>query len=1149
MRSKGVTGGPRHVDETGRVNRLYSVLSSVNEAIVRVREPQALYDAACQIAVEQGHFIFAWIGFAEKGSHFISPVAKYGRDEGYLETLRLSLDDGVPEGRGPTGSALREGRSFVNNDTANNPVMAPWREAQLARGYRSTASFPLRSDGATVGAITLYAGEPDYFDDEEIRLLECLADDFSFALEAAEVAAQRKKAAAELQASREQLEVRVREVSADYEDLIEQRTEQAVYAEALNRINDGVHSTLDFDEIMNRALIVIVDALNVDAAVVQVRLEDHWEFVYSHGLPEELRSAHLSDDDVPLSMEVSRSREPIFVSDVATDDRVNVRTMQKFGITALMAVPLIVRGDVFGVLVVDRFGVPAPFSEQQHDFLQKAAAVLALGLENARLFEAEATAKEIASRELARTRLLQDVAVAASKGSSVLEVCDRALRAAGGHWDLSMGAVYSYNSALTSLELVASLGIPDDLKDTVVRLDMRSDTATLATRAAMERRAVATEDVPISGPRKRLLERSGVSGLQAIAVPLEASGMLLGTLSLTFTKPGLFSEEERDLVQAIAGIIGQAFENARLLEAERQARLQARRELATTRLLQGIAEAATTSMSVEEVAERALEAAATRAITVKSGAIYAFDRQEGLLTRLASRGLDDECDYCADLSVADDRRALVVQAVSSGDVVTASGAGSTTRLAVPILHQGATVGAALFVFEREQAIRPDEIGLYRSLARILGQAFENMRLHESTQEVARLGDALNDVNASVHSTLELDHVMQHALQAGVDALGCDAGAIEIPEGDEWVVRYQTGFSASDIGMRLGKDQAPIAARAASESSILAVTDLSGDEWLDVGFVKRYRLRSVLAVPFVARGEVIGCALFYTKASPRRFTDAEIDFGQKLASAVSLGLENARLYGVEHRIAETLQQALLSLPEELPGVEFAPFYQSATEFTLVGGDFYDIFEIDERSVGITIGDIAGKGLSAAVLTSLVRNTIRAYAFEDGRHPAEILAVTNEIVVRSTPNELFATVFFAVLDRLDGRLVYASAGHTTSAIVRQDDTVSQLPSTGPVLGAFYNMQFDQREAVLAPGEILFLYTDGLTEARSDNGLYGEERLFADLVCAKARSTRDAAEQAVARVMRFADNYLRDDLAILAIRRPKHATRSRSRRKAEA
>jgi sigma-B regulation protein RsbU (phosphoserine phosphatase) len=246
------------------------------------------------------------------------------------------------------------------------------------------------------------------------------------------------------------------------------------------------------------------------------------------------------------------------------------------------------------------------------------------------------------------------------------------------------------------------------------------------------------------------------------------------------------------------------------------------------------------------------------------------------------------------------------------------------------------------------------------------------------------------------------------------------------------------------------------------------------------------------------------------------------------------LENARLYGVEHRIAETLQQALLSLPDDLPGVEFAPFYQSATEFTLVGGDFYDIFEVDERHIGITIGDIAGKGLDAAALTSLVRNTIRAHAFGQGRSPAQILKITNDIVAKSTPVESFATVFFGILDRSDGRLTYASAGHTTSAIVRLDGTVSELHSTSPILGAFADLDFGECDTVLGRGEILFLYTDGLTEARCDGELYGEERLFAALMSGKYASARAAAEQTVANVMSFTGNYLRDDLAILAVRR---------------
>jgi signal transduction histidine kinase len=193
--------GRDELDEIGRVHRLYAVLSRVNEAIIRVRSQQELLEEACRIAVEEGGFALAWIGFVVPETQRIQVHAKHGRDDGYLDNIEISFRDDVPEGGGPTGVAMREGRPSVNNDTANDPTVAPWREEQLKRGYRSSASFPLKVAGATIGVITLYSGSAHYFDEEEVRLLSVLADDFSFALEAAEMA--RARAAAEEELTRE----------------------------------------------------------------------------------------------------------------------------------------------------------------------------------------------------------------------------------------------------------------------------------------------------------------------------------------------------------------------------------------------------------------------------------------------------------------------------------------------------------------------------------------------------------------------------------------------------------------------------------------------------------------------------------------------------------------------------------------------------------------------------------------------------------------------------------------------------------------------------------------------------------------------------------------------------------------------------------
>jgi serine phosphatase RsbU (regulator of sigma subunit) len=221
-----------------------------------------------------------------------------------------------------------------------------------------------------------------------------------------------------------------------------------------------------------------------------------------------------------------------------------------------------------------------------------------------------------------------------------------------------------------------------------------------------------------------------------------------------------------------------------------------------------------------------------------------------------------------------------------------------------------------------------------------------------------------------------------------------------------------------------------------------------------------------------------------------------------------------------------------------GIEFAHAYRSATEAARVGGDFYDLFELSHGLLGITVGDVAGKGLDAAVLTSLAKNTIRAHANEKGKTPAQILTLTNDVVYRSTVTEAFVTVFFGLLDCRDGRLVYANAGHTATAVVGADGNVRPLAATGPILGAFADMKFEQRETCLALEELLFLYTDGLTEARRDGEMYGEARLFDFLGATDGRRADELISNVLADVLHFSGNMLRDDLAIMAIRRVEEA-----------
>lgn len=160
--------------------RLYSVSSRVNEAIARLREPADLYDVACRIPVEQGLAELAWVGLYDEARDEVVPVARFGRDDGYVDAIRLRLRDAAI-GQGPAATALRTGGPAVTNDVATDPDFH-YREEALARGLRSCAVFPLHEGDQPVGVLALYGAEAGLFREEEVRVLAALADDISFAL-------------------------------------------------------------------------------------------------------------------------------------------------------------------------------------------------------------------------------------------------------------------------------------------------------------------------------------------------------------------------------------------------------------------------------------------------------------------------------------------------------------------------------------------------------------------------------------------------------------------------------------------------------------------------------------------------------------------------------------------------------------------------------------------------------------------------------------------------------------------------------------------------------------------------------------------------------------------------------------------------------
>jgi serine phosphatase RsbU (regulator of sigma subunit) len=249
------------------------------------------------------------------------------------------------------------------------------------------------------------------------------------------------------------------------------------------------------------------------------------------------------------------------------------------------------------------------------------------------------------------------------------------------------------------------------------------------------------------------------------------------------------------------------------------------------------------------------------------------------------------------------------------------------------------------------------------------------------------------------------------------------------------------------------------------------------------------MRSVLIVALRTGGRRLGAMTLVSAESRRRFTEDDVRFAEQVAARAAVAVENARLYTEHAQIASTLQESLR--PEALPSIagwDVASLYRPAGSSgeVDVGGDFYDAFETG-RGWLILIGDVTGKGVEAAAMTSLVRYGAR-FVGEQLPEPTAILARLDAALRRRSRLSLCS----ALCLRIAGdRVSFASAGHPLPLLVT-DDGVRSVGRPGPVLGAFEDSQWPTEELTLAPEELLLLYTDGVTDTVGPAGRFGEQRL---------------------------------------------------------
>jgi serine phosphatase RsbU (regulator of sigma subunit) len=294
------------------------------------------------------------------------------------------------------------------------------------------------------------------------------------------------------------------------------------------------------------------------------------------------------------------------------------------------------------------------------------------------------------------------------------------------------------------------------------------------------------------------------------------------------------------------------------------------------------------------------------------------------------------------------------------------------------------------------------------------------------------------------------------------------------------------------------------------------------------------VRSALWLPLAFQNRLTGLALVYQPGELRTFHREELRLAAAVANQAAIAIRVSQAYEHERNVAETLQRSFMpSVGARLQNFDLSPTYHPALKEAQVGGDFYDVFLLPDGRVVLLMADVSGKGLPAAIQTAMVKYMLRAYASEDPV-PASVLRRLNQGVCTFIEPDLFVSAFYGVLCPDTGLLQYGNAGHDSPILaLKEHGYCTSLDTTGPVLGLDTSVAYFDRTLSLGPGDVLLLYTDGITDARQGGELFGRERLE-ELLASLAGSKPSRIVSQIYRTVRaFAEGNLHDDCALLAVK----------------
>jgi serine phosphatase RsbU (regulator of sigma subunit)/transcriptional regulator with GAF, ATPase, and Fis domain len=429
----------------------------------------------------------------------------------------------------------------------------------------------------------------------------------------------------------------------------------------------------------------------------------------------------------------------------------------------------------------------------------------------------------------------------------------------------------------------------------------------------------------------------------------------------------------------------------------------------------------------------------------------------------------------------------------------------------------------------------DEVELARSICQFAALAVDKAQLFDqlraSAERLDRLAQRLQRLQSfAVELNRRLgmaqpQEVMDEVARAAVDLLdGRSAGGLS-----------GAGETVACRVLQVAGSMGP-AAEASIEAALLqrcrAALELSSDD-APVLLGRVSRVGGLLLAPLKSESPQLSGTLVVADKNGRGFNEEDEVLIATPAAQASVSLHNTIAFQREHAIAETFQRALLMDPPALPGIDVGVQYRAASEAARVGGDFYALVVLGPGRMLAIVGDVCGKSLSAAAESAVVRYMLRAYAAEGS--PGEALGRLNSAVIDQLPGEPFVTLVAAYVDVNRHMFEYAAAGHPRPVVLAGRNEFPLSTDGHLPVGIYRGNVYPTNRAVLPDDSCIVLYTDGVTDARADGAVFGEQRLRELIARNVHLPAQDIADTLLDAVIEYAGGVLPDDCAIVAIKLP--------------